>query len=143
LSATGSTKRGGKARARPGSTRPASLHTPLQPSSRGGFLAHEIVPPSSPMFVAIDATRFPDWRRVGPATQQVRRSCEPNAPRRRRSELAARLYREALADMANAPEMWVQYGHALKESGNVGEAEAAYRPSAPTLPTRICSLGMS
>jgi len=34
-----------------------------------------------------------------------------------------------VADMSNAPEMWVQYGHALKESGNVGEAEAAYRKS--------------
>ena len=31
--------------------------------------------------------------------------------------------------MPNAPDMWVQYGHALKESGNVGEAEAAYRKS--------------
>jgi len=31
--------------------------------------------------------------------------------------------------MPNAPEMWVQYGHALKESGNVPEAEAAYRKS--------------
>ena len=31
--------------------------------------------------------------------------------------------------MPNAPEMWVQYGHALKESGNVAEAEAAYRKS--------------
>ena len=31
--------------------------------------------------------------------------------------------------MPNAPEMWVQYGHALKESGDVTGAEAAYRKS--------------
>ena len=31
--------------------------------------------------------------------------------------------------MPNMPEMWVQYGHALKESGNVAAAEAAYRKS--------------
>jgi tetratricopeptide (TPR) repeat protein len=38
-------------------------------------------------------------------------------------------YREALDDMPNAPEMSVQYGHALKKSGRVAEAEAAYRRS--------------
>ena len=43
--------------------------------------------------------------------------------------LPARHYRDALADMPNVPEMWVQYGHALKESGNVVEAETAYRKS--------------
>jgi len=37
--------------------------------------------------------------------------------------------RGALANIPNAPEMRVQYGHALKESGNVPEAEAAYRKS--------------
>jgi len=37
--------------------------------------------------------------------------------------------RGALADIPNAPEMWVQYGHALQESGNVPEAEAADRRS--------------
>jgi tetratricopeptide (TPR) repeat protein len=45
----------------------------------------------------------------------------------RKWELAARHYREALDAMPNAPEMWVQYGHALKESGKVAGAEAAYR----------------
>jgi tetratricopeptide (TPR) repeat protein len=44
-------------------------------------------------------------------------------------EFSARYYREALAEMPNMPEMWIQYGHALKESGNVAEAEAAYRKS--------------
>jgi tetratricopeptide (TPR) repeat protein len=41
--------------------------------------------------------------------------------------LAARLYREALdRNPSNAP-IWVQYGHALKESGHPLDAEIAYR----------------
>jgi tetratricopeptide (TPR) repeat protein len=43
--------------------------------------------------------------------------------------LAARRYREALQVIPDAPAIWVQYGHALKESGRVGEAEQAYRRS--------------
>jgi Flp pilus assembly protein TadD len=43
--------------------------------------------------------------------------------------LAARHYREALARNPAQPAIWVQYGHALKESGNVAEAEKAYRQS--------------
>jgi tetratricopeptide (TPR) repeat protein len=42
---------------------------------------------------------------------------------------AARYYRKALdQEPANSP-IWVQYGHALKESGNAFEAENAYRKS--------------
>ena len=103
---------------------------PLRPSRRGGFLAHEIVRP-----IFADVCRYRrDWvprleagrssNAIGPKILRAERAQEA-----RRWELAARLYREALADMPNAPEMWVQYGHALKESGNVGEAEAAYRNS--------------
>ncbi|HJU19987.1 MAG TPA: tetratricopeptide repeat protein [Stellaceae bacterium] len=43
--------------------------------------------------------------------------------------LAVRHYREALAQESGNPAIWVQYGHALKESGNVAEAEKAYRKS--------------
>ena len=43
--------------------------------------------------------------------------------------LAARYYREALDHKPDTPAIWVQYGHALKESGNVAEAENAYRKS--------------
>jgi glycosyltransferase involved in cell wall biosynthesis len=42
-------------------------------------------------------------------------------------EAAARLYRKALARNPRNPPIWVQYGHALKESGRLAEAEAAYR----------------
>src|SRR5205814_10185361 len=40
---------------------------------------------------------------------------------------AARLYGEALAASPEPPGIWVQYGHALKESGRRDEAEQAYR----------------
>jgi tetratricopeptide (TPR) repeat protein len=42
---------------------------------------------------------------------------------------AARNYRAGLSLMPDAAAIWVQYGHALKESGHVGGAEAAYRRS--------------
>jgi tetratricopeptide (TPR) repeat protein len=42
---------------------------------------------------------------------------------------AARYYRKALDQKPDNPPIWVQYGHALKESGNLGEAEHAYRKS--------------
>ena len=41
--------------------------------------------------------------------------------------LAAGLYRIALKRTPNNPPIWVQYGHALKESGSPAEAETAYR----------------
>jgi glycosyltransferase involved in cell wall biosynthesis len=42
---------------------------------------------------------------------------------------AARYYRKALDQKPDNPPIWVQYGHALKESGNIGAAENAYRKS--------------
>jgi glycosyltransferase involved in cell wall biosynthesis len=42
---------------------------------------------------------------------------------------AARYYRKALDQEPANPPIWVQYGHALKESGNAFEAENAYRKS--------------
>ncbi|MGH7040121.1 MAG: tetratricopeptide repeat protein [Stellaceae bacterium] len=43
--------------------------------------------------------------------------------------LAARHYREVLAKDPGNARIWVQYGHALKEGGNMAEAETAYRKS--------------
>jgi tetratricopeptide (TPR) repeat protein len=43
--------------------------------------------------------------------------------------LAAHHYREALEKNPDQPAIWVQYGHALKESGNPQEAEKAYKKS--------------
>lgn len=42
---------------------------------------------------------------------------------------AARYYREALDENANDSAIWVQYGHTLKESGRLRDAESAYRQS--------------
>ena len=42
-------------------------------------------------------------------------------------QLAARLYGKALERNQRNPPIWVQYGHALKESGRLAEAEKAYR----------------
>ena len=66
---------------------------------------------------AVMADRFiaPIWRRIG------------RASRARDWPRAIRLYRAALRRVPNAPEIWVQYGHALSETGDVAGAEAAYR----------------
>jgi GT2 family glycosyltransferase/tetratricopeptide (TPR) repeat protein len=42
-------------------------------------------------------------------------------------QLAAGLYRVALERTPKNPPIWIQYGHALKESGSPAEAETAYR----------------
>ena len=42
---------------------------------------------------------------------------------------AAQYYQKALDQKPDNPPIWVQYGHALKESGNLAEAEKAYRKS--------------
>jgi len=42
---------------------------------------------------------------------------------------AAQYYRKALDQKPDNPAIWVQYGHALKESGHLGAAENAYRKS--------------
>jgi glycosyltransferase involved in cell wall biosynthesis len=42
---------------------------------------------------------------------------------------AARYYQKALDQEPDNPPIWVQYGHALKESGKLQQAEAAYRRS--------------
>src|SRR5438445_10034043 len=42
-------------------------------------------------------------------------------------QLAAGLYHIALERTPNNPPIWIQYGHALKESGSLAEAETAYR----------------
>ncbi|MGH7045885.1 MAG: glycosyltransferase [Stellaceae bacterium] len=47
---------------------------------------------------------------------------------------AARLYRQYLALCAEDAPIWVQLGHALKESGHLNDAEAAYKQSLALAP---------
>ena len=46
---------------------------------------------------------------------------------RRNWSAAARLYRKALGREPVNPPIWVQYGHTLKESGRLADAQQAYR----------------
>ena len=50
-------------------------------------------------------------------------------------DIAADLYRRALDRNPDNPPIWVQFGHALKESGNLAEAERAYRAAIARDPT--------
>ena len=47
---------------------------------------------------------------------------------------AARYYQRALERQSEDPAIWVQYGHALKESGKRAQAEGAYRKSLSLAP---------
>ena len=47
----------------------------------------------------------------------------------RQWQLAARYYADVLEQWPNNAAVWVQFGHAVKESGRVTEAEAVYRHS--------------
>lgn len=49
-------------------------------------------------------------------------------------EEAAQHYRAALVRNPDNPPIWVQFGHALKESGRLGPAEGAYRRALETAP---------
>jgi len=110
---------------------PGSVHPCVLQSAGGrGFLAPELV-----RLIFAGICRYQrDWGfptrpgQVGSATGRRILRAE-RAQEGRKWELAARCYRKALSAMPNMPEMWVQYGHALKESGKAVEAEAAYRRS--------------
>ena len=65
-------------------------------------------------------------------------------------ELAVRLYRRSLEQNPLSPPIWVQYGHALKESGELrdpaklAQAEIAYRRAVsldPATPDPYLQLG--
>jgi tetratricopeptide (TPR) repeat protein len=49
--------------------------------------------------------------------------------------VAAHYYRRALDRNPNRPEIWVQYGHALRESDRLSAAEQAYRRAIAGAPT--------
>jgi tetratricopeptide (TPR) repeat protein len=103
---------------------------PLEPASPAGFLTHEA---ARPFFLLTRWAR----REGAPRLPFVRaksglRSGIARADRARDAgqwPLAARHYRQALSEEPELPAIWVQYGHMLKESGDVAGAETAYRES--------------
>jgi tetratricopeptide (TPR) repeat protein len=98
---------------------------PLRPDEASGFLGHELVRPWC-LLGRFAGQGWASWRRPGhgPLVSRGDRARDLG-----QWEVAARHYREALQAVPQASAIWVQYGHALKESGNIAEAEAAYRRS--------------
>jgi Tetratricopeptide repeat len=97
----------------------------LQRGGGSGILGHETVRPAF-MLGRFAVIRWATWRRPGGGPQASRADCARDSGE---WELAAGYYREALQAMPNASAIWVQYGHALKESGHAVQAEKAYRRS--------------
>jgi tetratricopeptide (TPR) repeat protein len=80
------------------------------------------------------SARFSSFPKVSSVLRFIRATRRPNpivladhARDARQWDAAARYYRTALARDPYNPSIWVQYGHALKESGSHPAAEAAYR----------------
>lgn len=54
-------------------------------------------------------------------------------------DLAGRLYRTAIQRNPGNPALWVQYGHVLKEAGDLAQAEYAYRTAVAQNPSAVDS----
>jgi glycosyltransferase involved in cell wall biosynthesis/Tfp pilus assembly protein PilF len=81
---------------------------------------------------------FFSWTSKGPGRQDFARMQTRAADRARDVKnwsIAAAHYSMALQRDPDQPAIWVQYGHALKESGNATAAEAAYLEAARMKPT--------
>jgi hypothetical protein len=93
------------------------------PNGKSSFLAHEIVRPWFKLRRSIRQRGVPR-----PAGGPAARLALANHARSARNwQLAASGYRDVLQVLPNAPAIWLQYGHALKESGHLAEAVEAYR----------------
>jgi hypothetical protein len=103
---------------------------PLMPASPAGFLTHEA---ARPFFLLTRWVRREGAPRLPFARPKSGlRSGIARADRARNAgqwPLAARYYRQALSEEPELPAIWVQYGHVLKESGDVAAAVAAYQES--------------
>jgi tetratricopeptide (TPR) repeat protein len=87
--------------------------------------------------------RRPAWLPGGRATRRDDPSMIARADRardERRWEHAARFYMEALRRHPDSPAIWVQLGHALKETGKTAEAEFAYRKATDLAPDNFDAL---
>jgi len=108
----------------------ADGHRPSHASSESGRV-DSIAVPSRPK-MALD--RVVDRLRLGSRREKPDITALANSARDARQwELAVRLYRQTLDRDPRNPPIWVQYGHALKESGELRDpdklarAELAYR----------------
>jgi tetratricopeptide (TPR) repeat protein len=88
----------------------ASLSPPVRASAGRQMGLRDLV-----RGVLADRVIAPVWRKAGAAT----RAGDWPA--------AARHYRKALRRVPGQPEVWAQYGHVLRETGDAAGAEAAYR----------------
>ncbi|MGH7047755.1 MAG: tetratricopeptide repeat protein [Stellaceae bacterium] len=98
---------------------------PVPPARGSGFLAHEVIRPC--FMLARRAAGRRDWRRWATEPAGVRIARANRARNTGQWERAITDYHAALRDLPNAPAIWVQYGHVLKEAGRVTAAEQAYR----------------
>jgi tetratricopeptide (TPR) repeat protein len=103
---------------------------PLRSTGNRRFVAHELV---RPIFAGVCRYQR-DWAfrpHLGGFGSAVGRRIlrAERAQEERKWDLAARCYRNVLTVTPNMPEMWVQYGQALKEVGRAIEAEVAFRRS--------------
>jgi TPR repeat len=104
---------------------PASIYAPALEGGGNGFVAHEIVRPWFKLR-RFAARQRGSWLRSTNAGAAKLMEAD-RARDAGQWKLAARCYREALRTLPKGPAIWVQYGHALKETGSISEAEEAYR----------------
>ena len=104
---------------------PGSIRPPALTGDGKRRLADEIVRPWF-MFRQLVTHRRGSWLSATKAGEAKLMEAD-RAREAGQSELAARRYREALRILPKGPAIWVQYGHALKETGRIAEGEKAYR----------------
>ncbi|MGH7115208.1 MAG: hypothetical protein ACREE9_12010 [Stellaceae bacterium] len=107
----------------PAANRPRAF----KPDGQNSFLAHEIIRPWFALGRSIERRR--GWRRRAGEPADARLARANRARNAGAWDDAARYYCDVLQALPSASAIWVQYGHALKESGRGGEAEQAYRRS--------------
>ncbi|HEY3909200.1 MAG TPA: tetratricopeptide repeat protein [Stellaceae bacterium] len=100
---------------------------PFKAGGKSSFLGHEIIRPWFAFGRSLRRRR--SWRRRAAEPIGARLTRANRARNAGEWDDAARHYREVLQAWPNAPAIWVQYGHALKEGGRLAEAEQAYRQS--------------
>ena len=112
---------------------PASIRPPALTGDGKGRFAHEFVRPWF-MLRQLAARRRGSWLSATSAGE-TKLTAADRARDAGQWELAARRYREAPRSLPKGPAIWVQYGHALKATGKVAEAEKAYREALRLNPT--------